>query len=79
VCVHICNNSSIEKDIAFFLTRKLIALSDGQAVSDRIRALCAELAPYALHLVSAFNIPDQVLNAPIANEWYGSACGCCRL
>ncbi len=59
----------MERDIALFLTRELISLADGQAVGNRLRALCATLAPFALQLTDAFGIPDKVLQAPIGLEW----------
>ena len=33
------------------------------------RRLCAEIAPQSLALCDAFGLPDEVLAAPIANDW----------
>lgn len=59
----------IEIDLAWFLTSQTLTLAQGKAVSERVRALCKEIAPYALSLVQGFGIPDHLCIAPIAQDW----------
>ena len=33
------------------------------------RRLCAEIAPLSMDLVDAFDLPDEMIAAPIAAEW----------
>jgi hypothetical protein len=47
-----------------FITLKLISVEQAIDVSDRIRALCQQLAVHALKLVEAFGIPDHLCNNP---------------
>jgi hypothetical protein len=34
-----------------------------------LRSLCRALRPHALDLVKAFDIPEDLLDAPIAGDW----------
>ena len=36
---------------------------------DLNRGLCAELAPHALSLIETFDLPEDLLAAPIARDW----------
>jgi acyl-CoA oxidase len=59
----------IEVDLAWFLTRQVLSLEQGRAVTVRVRALCRHIAPYALSLVEGFGIPKHMCIAPIAADW----------
>jgi acyl-CoA oxidase len=59
----------IEQDLAWYLTSKTLSLEQGAAVSERVRVLCREIAPYALSLVKGFGIPEHLCIAPIAADW----------
>ena len=41
----------------------------GSRIIESNRKLCAELAPHALSLIDAFDLPEEVLAAPIATDW----------
>jgi len=60
---------SIERDLTWFLTRRVLTLEQGQAVTARVRALCRRIAPLSLALVQGFGIPAHMCIAPIAADW----------
>jgi len=62
--------SSIEKDLSWFLCQKILTPDQAIEVGNAVRALCASLAPQALHLVDAFGVPDHMVQAPIALDWH---------
>ena len=61
--------SSIEGNIGFYLTEKILSSDQGKAIGDISRSATAKLGTYALDLVKAFAIPDEIIYAPIANDW----------
>ena len=61
--------SRIEEDLSFFLINDVIDEDCGNRIIESNRKLCAELAPHALSLVNAFDLPEEVLAAPIATDW----------
>jgi len=63
--------STLEKDLPTFLSAGLISASQGEAVLDINRRLCAELAPYSLALIESFGLPEEMLQSPIASDWVG--------
>lgn len=63
-----CTPSRVVSCLALTLTCS--NLPPASAVGDAVRALCASLAPQALHLVDAFGIPDHMVQAPIALDWH---------
>merc|ERR1712062_122042 len=56
----------IEEDLSFFLINGIITQEVGENILDTNRKLCADLAPHALSLIEAFDLPEEVLAAPIA-------------
>jgi len=57
--------------LSFFLPRLTCSpLPPAIEVGNAVRALCASLAPQALHLVDAFGVPDHMVQAPIALDWH---------
>ena len=63
------NLSRIEEDLSFFLVNGVIDEECGNQIIECNRKLCAELAPHALNLVDSFDLPEEVLAAPIATDW----------
>eukprot|EP00455_Lapot_gusevi_P050031 TRINITY_DN719_c0_g1_i2.p2 TRINITY_DN719_c0_g1~~TRINITY_DN719_c0_g1_i2.p2 ORF type:complete len:699 (+),score=303.14 TRINITY_DN719_c0_g1_i2:67-2097(+) len=61
--------TAIEKDLAWFLTTKVLSLEQGKLVSELNRGLCTSLSPHSLSLVKALAIPDHLVAAPIALDW----------
>jgi len=61
--------SIIERELAWYLTSKVLDASHAKAVPEEARRLCAELAPHALILADGFGLPDHVVSAPIALDW----------
>lgn len=59
----------IEIDLPWFLTTRTLDIEQGAAVSERVRQLCREIAPFALPLVKGFGIPAHLCIAPIAADW----------
>jgi acyl-CoA oxidase len=48
----------IELDLPWFLIQRVLTLEQGAAVTERVRTLCAKIAPVSLALVKGFGIPD---------------------
>ncbi|MEO1174729.1 MAG: acyl-CoA dehydrogenase, partial [Myxococcota bacterium] len=58
--------SLLEADRAWFLENGFFDASKSRAIRDQVDALCTSLAPHALALVDAFDIPESCIAAPIA-------------
>ncbi|MFG1920395.1 acyl-CoA dehydrogenase [Cryptosporangium sp. NPDC048952] len=58
--------STIEADLAWFLGHGRITPSRAKRVTSVVNELCQELRPDALFLVDGFGIPEDWLDAPIA-------------
>jgi acyl-CoA oxidase len=68
----ICNLhmlSRIEADLPWFLQAGLITPQQAEESVDVNRKLCAEIAPLAMDLIDAFDLPEDMLAAPIASDW----------
>ena len=61
--------SRIETDMSYFLLSGIIDAKVAENLMEANRKLCAELAPNALNLIDAFDLPEEVLAAPIAVDW----------
>jgi len=59
----------IEADLSWFLIKGLLSEKTGNQVLEVNRRLCNDIAPHALNLIDAFGLPDEVLAAPIAQDW----------
>lgn len=63
---------SINTDIGWFLTNQVITLAEGSKLPEALRELCGKgrfgIAPWAVHLVNAFSIPEHLL-PPAARDW----------
>ncbi|SHN04558.1 acyl-CoA dehydrogenase [Cryptosporangium aurantiacum] len=58
--------STIEADLAWFLGHGRMTPGRAKRVTAAVNELCQELRPHALTLVEAFGIPEDWLDAPIA-------------
>jgi len=61
--------SVIENDMTWFLTEGVLTVKQAKMVTHHARDLCKEVSAQALHLTDAFNIPDHLVQAPIALDW----------
>ena len=60
----------IEKDAGTFLSNlSLISSEEYQEIQGQSRQLAQDLADHALNIVEAFGLSDDLLSAPIANDW----------
>ena len=67
--LHLHMLSRIENDLSFFILNDIISQEGADKILEWNRKLCSDLAPHALNLVDAFDIPEEVLAAPIASDW----------
>jgi acyl-CoA oxidase len=58
--------SCIEKHKGWYLEQDYISSAKSKAIRDRVEAHCLALRPQVADLVAAFDIPDDLLAAPIA-------------
>jgi acyl-CoA oxidase len=58
--------SAIEDDLAWFLIHDRIAPSQARRVTRAVNELCRELRPHARLLVDGFGIPEDWIDAPLA-------------
>jgi acyl-CoA oxidase len=68
----ICNLhmlSRIEADLPWFLQAGMITPQEAGESVDVNRQLCAEIAPLSMDLIDAFDLPEDMLAAPIAADW----------
>merc|ERR1719412_3454339 len=68
----ICNLhmlSRIEVDLPWFIQAGLITPQQAGESVDVNRELCAEISPLAMDLIDAFDLPEDMLAAPIASDW----------
>lgn len=62
----------IEKDL-LFRNHEVIAPSKSKAIQKLLAKLCAELRTIAAPCVTAFDIPDDILRAPIGTSTFVDA------
>jgi acyl-CoA oxidase len=60
--------STIEDDLAWFMTHGYVEPNRAEGIRDAVNALCATLRPHAIALVDAFDIDDHRLGAPIGRR-----------
>ena len=68
----ICNLhmlARVEVDLPWFIQAGLITPEQAGELVDVNRELCAEIAPLAMDLIDAFDLPEDMLAAPIASDW----------
>ena len=59
----------LEKDLGKFMLMGLLTPEMAAEVTPAATKLCRELAPHSVALTDAFDIPDNMLSAPIARDW----------
>ena len=65
--------SYINDNMGWYLTFNYFTPNKSKAIWEEINTLCSTLRPHVLDLVNAFEIPDDLLDAPIASKDYISA------
>lgn len=56
----------VQSDLPWYMETGLVTLNGAKGVRAAVASLCEQIAPWSMHLVDAFGIPDEVLAAPIA-------------
>ena len=59
----------VQKHLDFYLIAGIMNTETAAAVPTAINLLCTSLSPHVLDLIKAFDIPQAMLSAPIANDW----------
>ena len=59
----------LEADLAYFICEGLISPEVASHVPERARALCSKLSHHWKTIISAFDIPENLIAAPIASDW----------
>ncbi|OLZ60712.1 acyl-CoA dehydrogenase [Amycolatopsis keratiniphila] len=63
----------IQRELGWFLARKLLTPEQANALPGLLNRFCEELVPHALDLVDAFELPAELLHAPINEADYLAA------
>jgi acyl-CoA oxidase len=61
--------SCVERDLSWYLTESIVTVATGSKVTDLSRQATMKLAPQSLNLIAAFDIPEHLIQAPIAHNW----------
>ena len=67
--LHLYQITVIERNLGYFTTSGMLPIDTGANVGSVAADLCRDVAPQALALCDAFGISDEMLNAPIAEDW----------
>ena len=59
----------IERSLDFYMINKLLTVEQGALMKHMKTETVKDLSPHLLKLVESFGIPNELLYAPIANEW----------
>ncbi|ELT92145.1 hypothetical protein CAPTEDRAFT_182867 [Capitella teleta] len=59
----------IERDIGWLITNGMVSVDVAKQVPAAAKQLCRDLSHNALALTDAFQLPDELLSAPIARDW----------
>ena len=57
--------ATLERHRAWYLEAGYFEAAKSKAIRGEVNRRCGELAPRAVELVDAFNIPDELIRAPI--------------
>jgi acyl-CoA oxidase len=63
----------VEADLAWYLAEGVVTAEQAAGLPARFNRLCEELLPGVAGLIGAFELPDVVLDSPIAGADYGEA------
>ena len=61
--------SSIQRDLAWFLADGVISVASVSAFEGVYDAAVAAVAPVAMDAIAAFNVREEMIHAPIAEDW----------
>lgn len=61
--------SSIQRDLAWFLADGVISVAQVAAFEGVYDSAVAAVAPVAMDAIAAFNVRDEMIHAPIAEDW----------
>ena len=59
----------LEADLTYFICQGLISPEVASHVPERARALCSQLSHNWKTIIEAFDIPENLIAAPIASDW----------
>mmetsp|Transcript_15157 Transcript_15157/g.38526 ORF Transcript_15157/g.38526 Transcript_15157/m.38526 type:complete len:628 (-) Transcript_15157:135-2018(-) len=59
----------IQKHLHWYILQRILSHEKAKQISLQINDLCSQIAPDARTVLDAFEIPAQLLSAPIANDW----------
>ena len=59
----------VQRDLGWLLTHDVISMETAKQVPAAVAQLCKELSHNAFALTEAFQLPDELLSAPIARNW----------
>jgi len=69
ITTHLFGISQIRKDLGWFLTNKILTISQGKQIDEVFNKLCKDLSPLALSITDSFNIPENQFG-PIGRNWH---------
>ena len=59
----------IQKHLHWYILQRILSHEKAKQISLQLNDLCSQIAPDARTVLDAFEIPAQLLSAPIANDW----------
>eukprot|EP00184_Porphyridium_aerugineum_P008182 CAMPEP_0184692714 /NCGR_PEP_ID=MMETSP0313-20130426/1075_1 /TAXON_ID=2792 /ORGANISM="Porphyridium aerugineum, Strain SAG 1380-2" /LENGTH=773 /DNA_ID=CAMNT_0027150563 /DNA_START=171 /DNA_END=2492 /DNA_ORIENTATION=- len=59
----------VMRDVAYFATQRLLSLDQIKACKEELVRLNGVLGPQLPYIVDAFDIPEELVAAPIASDW----------
>lgn len=60
--------STIERHLGQLISNECVSRTQAKRLLSEVRRLCDEIHPFVMDLLEAYEIPDHVLNVPIAKE-----------
>lgn len=61
--------NSIQRDLAWFMSEGIFAPNSFAKFQSQYNAAVSAVAPMAMDAVAAFDVREEMLNAPIASDW----------
>jgi len=69
ITTHLFGITQIRKDLGWFLANNVLSMAQGNQIDEVFNKLCKDLAPLALSITDAFNIPENQFG-PIGRNWH---------
>jgi len=66
---HLHMLARLEADLPWFIQVGMLTPKQAEEALEINRRLCAEIAPLSMDLIDAFDLPEEILAAPIASDW----------